>query len=274
MHARHAMRTRRAFLATGLGLLIFSAGHRARAVGVEAEGAVYGGQTSGGWICGPVGTAHYGGVGTELTVTQRERSPNEGRGLVGDVAVGGESTTVTPLSCSSQTCTSVTPDQLPPKLMLGGRVRGGYEWRYVGFEVGLGVFQGWGITLEPNSMPPLFNQATDFYPDLSISFGKLHYLYGVLGYGSPLVTQLLRPGLYGGFGIASASGFGADLHAGYFRQGPGMFDSGGPRADLVGRAPIPGTQNLYLRLGGSVGSPTPNTAPLDWEGSLGLSAGY
>jgi hypothetical protein len=265
------MRPRRALLTTGLGLLILSAAHRAHAVGVEAEGAVYGGQTSGGWICGPVGTAHYAGAGTQVTVTQRERSDPAGRGFVTDAALGGEHTSVTVRGCTDA-CTNVKDGELPDRLMLGGRVRGGYEWRYVGFEAGLGLLQGWDDDHQPGISRSTFIPALQLYPDLSISFGKLHRIYGILGFGSPLVTQLLRPGLYGGVGIASEAGFGVDLYGGVFRQGPGTLDSVGPRGDLVGRVPIPGTRSLYLRLGGSVGSP--DNGPLDWEGSVGLSAGY
>ncbi len=272
MQREEGMRTRRLFLASGVVLLIVSAGHRARAVGVEAEGAVYGGQTSGGWICGPMGTAHYAGVGTQVTVTQRERSPDQGRGFIADAAVGGEPTSVKLLSCSSDTCATTSGNELPDRLMLGGRLRGGYEWRYIGFEAGLGVYEGWAMTSEPNSMPPVFNQALDLYPDLSISFGKLHRIYGIVGFGTPLVTQLMRPGLYGGVGVASEAGLGLDFYGGYFRQGPAMADSAGPRFDLVGRAPIPFTKKLYLRLGGSVG--VPQEGPLDYEGLVGLAAGY
>jgi len=258
------MRTRRVFLAAGVGLLILSAGHRAQAVGVEAEGAVYGGQTSGGWICGPMGTAHYGGVGSQVTVSQRERSADQGRGFLGDAAIGGEATSVTITSCSSETCARPA-DATPDRLMLGGRLRTGYEGRYVGFELGGGIYQGWANATDTTP-------ALTLYPDLSISFGKLHRIYGIVGFGTPLVTQLLRPGLYGGFGVASEAGLGVDLYGGLFRQGPSSLDAIGPRVDLVGRAPIPWTEKLYLRLGGSVGSP--QNAPLDWEGSLGLVAGY
>jgi hypothetical protein len=273
MHRGGLMRTRRAFLATGLGLLIVSAGQRARAVGVEAEGAVYGGQTSGGWICGPVGTAHYAGVGTQVTVTQRERADPAGRGFVVDFAGGGEHTAVTAVQpCSGESCADAKSAELPDRLMLGGRVRGGYEWRYVGVEGGLGVYQGWANNQATD--PPLgtFSPALQLYPDLSVSFGKLHRIYGIVGFGTPLVTQLLRPGLYGGFGVAGEAGFGLDFYGGVFRQGPAPLDAAGARFDLVGRAPIPGTKNLYLRAGGSLGSP--ENGPLDWEGSLGLSAGY
>ncbi len=257
------MRTRRAFLATGLGLLICSAGQRAQAVGVEAEGAAYGGRTSGGWICGPMGTAHYGGVGTQVTVSQHERSEDQGRGFMGDAAVAGEATSVTITSCDSSTCApaGATPD----RLMLGGRLRTGWEGRYFGFELGGGVYQGWGAATDTRP-------ALSVYPDLALSFGWLHHVYGLLGVGTPLVTELLHPGAYAGIGAATKENLGVELYGGVFRQGPASFDSVGPRFDLVGRAPIPFTQNLYLRLGGSVG--LPSNAPLDWEGSLGLAAGY
>jgi hypothetical protein len=265
------MRTRRVFLVTGLGLMVLSAGRRARAVGVESEGAVYGGQTSGGWICGPVGTARYAGAGVQVGVSQRERSDPAGRGFLGDVAGAGERMDVSLLSCREGGCTEDRGLPQLDRLMFGGRVRGGYEWRYARVEAGLGAYQGWEYD-KGASVSDAFYLSTRLYPDVSVAFGKLRRIYGVIGFGTPLVTELLRPGFYGGVGLTGTEGFGVELYGGEFRQGPGAFDDGGPRVDLVTRAPIPGTSNLYLRLGSSVGAP--DRGPTDWELSLGLAAGY
>ena len=216
------MRTRRVLLVTGLGLMIVSAGRRARAVGVESEGAVYGGQTSGSWICGPVGTAHYGGAGVQVGVSQRERSDPEGRGFLGDVAAGGERENVALLSCSSGGCTEEKEGSQLNRLMLGGRVRGGYEGRYYRVEAGLGAYQGWGYD---NVGGPVqhFTLSTQVYPNLSVAFGKLRRIYGVVGFGTPLVTEILKPGIYGAVGVAGAEGFGVELYGGAASaRGPGL----------------------------------------------------
>jgi hypothetical protein len=92
--------------------------------------------------------------------------------------------------------------------------------------------------------------------------------------GSPVATTLLRPGAYVGGGYLSESGFGLDLRTGLFQQGPGVLDSIGYRLDLVGRGPIPGTEKMWLRVGGSVGARDDSALPIDFEGSLGLVVGY
>src|SRR6185437_10145324 len=195
------MRTRRVFLVTGLGLMVLSAGRRARAIGVESEGAVYGGQTSGGWLCGPVGTARYAGAGMQVGVSQRERSDPAGRGFLGDVAGAGEHTDVTLLSCGNEGCVDEKEQPRLDRLMLGGRIRGGYEGRYGRLELGVGVFQGWAYD-SGQGKNARFDLSTGGYPDISVAFGKLRRIYGIVGLGTPLVTEILRPGLYGGAGLA------------------------------------------------------------------------
>jgi hypothetical protein len=244
-----------------------SAVRRARAVGVEAEGAMYGGQNSGGWLCGPMGSVRYGGVGSQITVSQRDRSAPEGQGPMLNVGFGAERDAVrlTNVTNCKQDC-AVSPLLAQGSLLLGGRARLGWGYEHVSVQAGAGLYQTYD---GPLGVKP----GLSIYPDGEIAFGKLNRIYGLLGAGSSEVTTFLRPGAYAGLGVGSAAGLGLELHGGYFVQGP-VLGTAGAHLDLVGRAPIPFTKRLHVRLGGSLGRPDVAPAPLDWEGSVGLACGY
>jgi hypothetical protein len=260
------MKTRRILLATGLGLLIFSAGHRVRAnVGVQAESAAYGGETSGGWVCGPSATLKYGGVGSSVTVSQREADAPQGRGAMVNVAVAGERQAdqlIQGPSCVENSCSSALP---PAGLLLGGRARAGYEWRYVDILGGLGLYQGYNSNTD--TKPSL-----EAYPDIEMHAGSLQSAYFVFGGGASTVTTLLRPGLYTGGSFTSKEGFGLDVRGGIYRMGPSLLDNIGPRGDLGVRTPFPFVDELKLRFGGALGWSGVAGAPTDFEASLGVLA--
>jgi hypothetical protein len=203
----------------------------------------------------------YGGMGVSARVTQREASSERGQGATGTVAVGAEWQAIRVISPPFE-------EGAPPdNSMFGAQARGGYRWRWVGVEGGAGIYQGYGS--QASRYPEI-----RLYPSVEVVIGRQDLAYGVVGAGSPVATTLLRPGAYVGGGYVSESGFGVDLRTGFFRQGPGVLDSIGPRLDLVGRGPIPGTEKMWLRLGGSVGGHEESATPIDFEGSLGLVVGY
>ncbi|HZF53788.1 MAG TPA: hypothetical protein VE093_34325 [Polyangiaceae bacterium] len=241
--------------------MVLSAAQRSGAGATgEVEGTVYGGETSGAWICGPTGTMRYGGMGVSAKVAQREASPEEGKGATGSVSVGAEGQAIRAID--------LPDDRLPPdSLMVGAQARAGYRWRWVGVEGGAGVYEGYDDSDSTNSSILL-------YPSVEVTVGPGDSAYGVIGVGSPGATTLLRPGAYLGGGYLSKSGFGLDLRTGLFRQGPAALDMIGYRLDLVGRGPIPGTEKMWLRIGGSVGAHEKSALPIDFEGSLGLVVGY
>lgn len=259
------MKPRRALLATGLGLLCLTGAHRVRATThAEIEAAGYGGESSGGWICGPTGRVAYGGLGVQAKISTRERHDEEGEGTVVILGASGERQTTT-VRCSSE-CSAdrgVTP---PPHAMLGGHARAGYRWRYFGLEGGAGVYQGWD---ENTDHAP----SVAAYPELEFRGGKSGDLavQGVLGFGSPVVTTIQRPGLYGGVTVDKKDLLGVDFRTGIFRQGPAVLDSAGWRADLVGRVTL--VPSLELRGGGAVGFHENDDAP-DVEGSAGLAVSF
>ena len=257
------MRGRRLFLAAGVGLLVLSAAQRSGAkVKGEVEATGYAGATSGGWICGPLGTMRYGGIAISGSISKREATPEEGEGGTATVAVGAEWQSVRVISPPFK---GAPPDSL----MFGAQATAGYRWRGVSLEGGSGLYEGY------RSATPLGAESRVLpYPTVELVIGPRDTAYGVFGVGSPLSTTLLRPGIYLGGGFLSYSGFGVDVRTGMFRQGPGALDALGYRLDLVGRGPIPGTEKVWLRLGGSVGGHEDEATPVDYEGSIGVMVGY
>ena len=60
------MTFRRAILCAGLGLLTVSAARHVNAATGEVSATGYGGESTGGWICGPVGPMRYGGAAVDV----------------------------------------------------------------------------------------------------------------------------------------------------------------------------------------------------------------
>lgn len=259
-----AMKTKRIFLATGLALLIFSAAHRVGAGvtgDVEVDG--YGGQTTGGWICGPMARVKYGGGAVQASIVQRGvRTPegeNEGQGTVVTIGGAAEGETIELINDS-------TPPSLasPGRPILGGQIRAGYRWKWIGIEGGAGMFQGWD---SPTAESPVVLP----YPSVELSVGPRGKGYGVFGGGAPFATSIMRPGLYTGGGFVLDNKMAFDLRAGLYRQGPSRLDAIGPRIDVAGRGPI--ADFISLRLGANIGFPEHSESP-DFEGSAGLIFDY
>lgn len=255
------MDARRRLLAAGFGLLCLTGAHRVRATPhAEIEAAGYGGETRGGWICGPMGRVAYGGLGVQAKISTRERNDEEGEGTVVILGASGERQTTT-VRCSSE-CSADRAVAPPPHVMLGGHARAGYRWRYFGVEGGAGVYQGWDDNTDRRP-------SVGAYPELELRGGKSgdFAIQGVLGFGSPIVTTIQRPGLYGGVTVDKKHLLGVDLRTGMFRRGPDVLGSAGWRGDLVGRVTL--VPPLELRGGGAVGFHA-NDDTLDFEGSGGL----
>jgi hypothetical protein len=101
---------------------------------------------------------------------------------------------------------------------------------------------------------------------LELSFGPRDRLYGVVGFGNPMVNHSRRPALfYGGVGLRALNGQRLELRGGLFRSGPPLLDDGGPRIDLAWYVPI--TQRLDLRSAFAWGG----QSELDHEVGLGLA---
>lgn len=218
----------------------------------EVEGVGYGGTTAGGWICGPVGRANYGGVGARVRVAE---NPGRfgGTGLTGEAAAAVESESST-THCRSTDSGCITDRS---NVMGGAHARAGYQWEVFGFEAGATAFQG--HDLQSDTKPSI-----GVFPDAEIAIGPRTVARGVLGIGSPTATTLRRPGAYLGADVALGK-LELQARAGVFRAGPALADDANTRADVALYIPI--TEPLSLRIGGGFGG---NEVGLSGEGSAGL----
>jgi len=236
------------FLALGIAA---TAPTRVRA-STEVEGVGYGGTSAGGWICGPVGRANYGGAGARVRIAERPGRFG-GTGLTGEAAAAFERESAT-IECEPDDTGCV---KFRSSGMFGGHARAGYQWEVFGFEAGATAFQGHSTKLNSAASAVVF-------PDAEIAIGPRTIARGVVGIGSPSVTTLRRPGAYLGADVMLGS-VELQARAGVFRAGPALFDDTSVRTDVALYVPV--TQPLSLRLGGSFSG---NEVGLGGEGSAGL----
>ena len=218
----------------------------------ELEGDGYAGTTAGGWACGPVGRAAYGGVGARARVAERPGRFG-GTGWTGEVAAAGEYET------STTECKSSNVDCVPNRsaALAGAHARAGYQWEVFGFEAGATGFQGYYRVSD--SSP-----SVAAIPDAEIAIGPRSIARGVVGIGSPSVSTLRRPGAYLGADVALGD---VDLQAraGIFRAGPALSNDTNARADVAVYLPV--SEPLSIRLGGAIGA---NDTGVSGEAGAGL----
>jgi hypothetical protein len=259
------MRNRRGVLVVGVSLLVWSAAERSSAGSdQEIESAVYGGQSSGGWMCGPSATVRYGGAALGARVAERPRSSPEGAGFHAAVAAAVEG------QVNVRDRGSGDPDtgdgRLPPDRLLGAaHVRGGLSTPYTRIEGGAGAFQGWSSSSssEPVLVP---------HPALELAAGLLRTWEIAVGYGAPLFTSLHRPGLYFGAGLRLTP-IEVVVRAGMYRRGPAPVGTFGERLDVGAALPVPGQERLRLRAGVALGAEG-DAGRLDGDGSLGALVAF
>jgi hypothetical protein len=260
------MRLRRGLLIAGAALVVWSAAAPSAARSdLEVESSVYGGQSSGGWICGPSGTVRYGGAALGARVSERSRGSPEGSGLHGAVVVAAEGQVNDPATGAARGTTNA--GRLPPDRVLGAaRTRAGYGGRHARIDAGIGAFQGWSSasSREPIVVP---------YPELELAAGLLHRWAIVAGFGSPLVTTLHRPGAYLGADVRLAP-VEVTVRGGAYRRGPATLGTIGSRFDLAAAFHVPGFgERLRLRVGFATGAEG-DAGRLDGEASLGALVSY
>jgi len=236
---------RRIVLILGLLVLLMSGVRRVTAAvpgQIEAEG--YGGESSGGWACGPSARATYAGGGLNARVYPSKAPPegdaDEDGGALAEqpyhkrdlepegASMGGgggvEQRGYERTSCAHDPCgpTDVVPEG---RLLVAGHANLGVDWRYLGLRVGAMVFPMWSENDDHSTTAYVI-------PDLDLRFGRRMGFHGGLGVGGYNVSTLFRPGAYAALGVASESGWGVDL-----RGGPHVvFDNQiGFRGDLSAR---------------------------------------
>ncbi len=257
------MTNRRWLLLAGVLGIAMTAPSRVRASGeTDVEGASYGGTGAGVWTCGPRARVNYVGGAVHARFAENTARLG-GTGVTADLAGAVEEETVKigqscscPESALGEPCTCTQP-ALPPRLMFGGQVRLGYQFRYFGLELGGNLYQGWANATDqsPSAL---------FLPSGELRIGPAGVARGVLGIGSPFVTTLRHPGFYCGADVAAGP---IDLEArlGAFRAGASLFDDSALRGDLAAYLPL--TSRLQFRIGGSLSD---NDSGPGGEWSLGL----
>jgi hypothetical protein len=256
------MSARRIVLTIGWLTLVVTAAQPVLAVNTELEANAYDGVTTGGWTCGPLARARYGGLGATVRVAQRTASDSHGEGWNARATAAGEYETsrVVDPRCENDCEASdwVTP---PSRLLVGLAARGGYRWKWFGLEAGPQAYQGWHKNTD--STPEI-----KLVPDFAFRFGPQHRIEILAGYGSPGVTTARRPSGYLGAEIAVGQGHRVGAWGGVSRRGPSTLDDLGSRFDASWRAPI--SETVFLRSGGSLG--LKDSTVRSGEVSLGVGA--
>lgn len=251
-------------------LCVLALGQTSRAKSVtEVEGAAYQGSSSGDWGCGPSGRLHYGGLGAQLRHSQREPSPQAGRGAT--ITVGGA------VELQRSTTDAVIPDPwdsfgepLPQNTtdstvtnhgVFGAfHARGGYHFRYVGAELGIAAWSGF---------ESYRSSGADWValPQIELTLGPRDVFYMVGGFGVAQLTQTMRYSLpYVGAGFALGKRSLLELRVSASRSGPAVATSLAPRLDALWLVPIDARWSLRAGLGLADGE-----SRLDREASLGLA---
>ncbi len=252
------LRVRRTALVTALVALIASAAETSRA-GTEVEAAASGGTSTGGWACGPLGRANYGGLNAQFHHDDAD-GPDES--AVTFTAGGGadyEDVELVDARCDDDCSTDDTT--IPPATVLfGAHARLGYRWESFGIAGGGVVYSGYkdntddSVTLQP-------------LPQVEATFGRRDATQVRLGLGVPNATMSRRPGLYVGARFFTDQKHIIDISAGAHRMSP-VLNQLGSRADGVWKIPV--SETLLARLG--VSAALGDGQRLGGEGSVGVSA--
>jgi hypothetical protein len=148
----------------------------------------------------------------------------------------------------------------PDALQAGAAGRVGHRWHWFGLELGAMAFSGWR---DAEDVTPSFFP----FPQLELAFGPESAESLFLGVGGATVTTMRQPALgYIGFSRQMGGTHELSVSGGLYRTGPALFDTVGPRSDLVWRTRV--APWLDLRVGCSVRSGLDDD--LDGEGSFGL----
>jgi hypothetical protein len=232
---------------------------RARAGTGEVEGTSYGGQSSGGWICGPVTSVPYAGVAGSVRYAERERHDRKGPGMVIEGSLAAEHQVLE------------VADMRRTDVLGAAQVRAGASMEHLHVTAGLVGYQAIGQTMLPDGTR-IYEPEVQVLPQIELGGGASSgsvAVRGVAGFGASTSTTTMRPGFYTGATVDTESGFGVDARVGGHRAGPSRVDHFTGRGDVVVRIPV--TERLRVRPGGGVAVPTEGSgAPVDWEASMGM----
>jgi hypothetical protein len=216
--------------------------HRVRARGpVDVDATAYGGNESAGYssCAGRAGIgASYGGLGAQVRL-HPSAAEGERNGVAITAGAAFQWERFSFLECEGG-CAGFSPGRFPIERVLGGGyLRVGNDWRYFGVQAGVLV------------LPPMLSMPGELswslpVPDVYLRAGRLDTFYVDVGHHSPLMV--FHPGIHVGLNYVPAPDWLLSLHGGYaFRFG---IDAAGGRADFDLRTPV--TDGVQVGLGGSV----------------------
>jgi hypothetical protein len=251
--AESTRRWRRSVLAAGVVCMSATA-PRAQGTPTEGEVVAHGGSSAGGWICGPVARARYGGAAVRVEHGQRDEADTRRGGWTGIGTFAVERERLSLVRCDESDCA------LPPdRPMVGGSAMASFQSRVAGARLGGGLYQAWR---SPRSTEP----ALAIYPEAELALRLDSPVRALIGIGSSVSTTVRRPGAYTGADLLFTP-LTLELRLGVHRAGPAVFSAVAARGDaVVAYSLIP---TIDLRLGASVSGGS-RSAPGGGEASGGL----
>ncbi|MDB4927915.1 MAG: hypothetical protein JWM10_399 [Myxococcaceae bacterium] len=247
-------------LVAGIAAAFTSRGEAHDPVAVDVEATPYGGRTSGrlppSGICGyssGVGTA-FAGLGVRARLRVLASADDRTRGFTATAQGAVERQSNSLLAPGSDGERDVPPDQAMAGVGLGF----GYDWRYVGFHLGVGARESYAYRVYPCAAsrggrpgcdaPDNYHGAVSLYPDVTLRAGPSSGVHFDVIFGSYSVATLLRPGMYTGLGYTTQGGYELVAHVGLQSTVANNYLFGAsPRFDLSGALPV--TDHVLLGLG-------------------------
>ncbi|MDB4928520.1 MAG: hypothetical protein JWM10_1004 [Myxococcaceae bacterium] len=237
----------RVALVAGVAAAFTSRGEAQQGVAVDVEASPYGGSTSGrlppSGVCAyspRVGTA-FGGLGARARVRLMDDGNDRHHGLAVTAQAAVEAQSHTLLAPGSDGQVNIPRDQA----MAGGSLAVGYDWRYVGLQLGVGAREYHDNPDSPcttaTGAPSCIRAAQYtstralFYPDVALRVGRAAGFHVDAGFGAYTPAVLLRPAGFMSLGYATNAGHELAIRCSAQAVGSGDFS---PRIDLSGAWPI------------------------------------
>jgi hypothetical protein len=280
MQVISARRWMHAVLVAGIAGAFTARGEAQHPVAVDVEASPYGGTATGHLpptgTCGfapTIGTA-FGGLGARA----RMRAPSGGEDpaerwtVTAQVAVEGQSQAL--LEPGSDGQRNIPRDQP----MAAGSIALGHDWRYFGFDLGLGVREVFSDPVDARGVSfanevarrraATYESTTGaLYPVGNMRVGRVDGFHVETGFGAYSPVMLLRPAFHVGVGYATAAGHEVMVRVGnQVTSYDDVFHSASPRLDLSGAWPL--TRRVVVGLGGGVVS---NATRVDVDGRASVT---
>lgn len=215
----HTRRWTLTALVAAIAAAFASSGEAHDSVVVDVEASPYAGRTSGqlppSGVCAfspRVGTT-FGGLAARARVRVLDSPADRTRGWVVTAQAAVEAQSHQLISPGSDGQTNIPRDQA----MAASSIAGGYDWRYFGFQLGVGVREFHRNPVDPcgasaSGSPSCTREATYtstrlvLYPEVGLRIGRPDGFHFDTGVGAYNPTMTLRPSVYSAFGYTTRAG--------------------------------------------------------------------